>query len=169
MNDVSELLEKEPLLAFSVVTAIQVKALKDFSEEIPFLMEEAMNESGAIDAVLFNEIYTKVWLWVLGAYEVVRTMCQAETCFSSNLLDKLRPQKNKLARLRMPLSKQEYSGKREPSGGTAMFSFVDIFSKDIGFLIRGERFGVRQLLADFEILMDSIQLDDVLARHDSTY
>jgi hypothetical protein len=27
------------------------------------------------------------WLWTLGAYEIVRTMCQAQSCFSERGLD----------------------------------------------------------------------------------
>ncbi|MDL5502258.1 MAG: hypothetical protein QSU88_03485 [Candidatus Methanoperedens sp.] len=48
-----------------------------------------------------------MWFWTLGAYEVIRTMWQAEDCFSENFFKKFSELKNDLAKVRMPSSKME--------------------------------------------------------------
>jgi len=55
-----------------------------------------------------------MWLWILGGYEIVRTMVQAEKCFSPEALNRLRSLKKSLAIARMPASKMEKQGKRVP-------------------------------------------------------
>ena len=54
--------------------------------------------------------YGQFWLWVVGAFEVVRTMAGAKACFSQRVKDELGPLKKTLAFLRMPFAKQEYPG-----------------------------------------------------------
>ncbi len=53
-----------------------------------------------------------MWFWTLGAYEVVRTMCQAKICFSENFYEKILELKNDLAKARMPRAKMEKKGKK---------------------------------------------------------
>lgn len=48
-----------------------------------------------------------MWLWTLGAYEIVRTMCQAPRCFEPALLKTLYSLKADLERVRVPNTKME--------------------------------------------------------------
>ena len=61
--------------------------------------------------------YTLSYLWVLGAYELIRTLAQ---CFSNNgnnmsdnSFELLRELKNDFAKLRVPLAKYELKGRKE--------------------------------------------------------
>ncbi len=161
--------QKEPLLAFSVITRMQVRALRDVSEEVFRLLDEDLKTRGRVEGDGLNRVYTQTWLWVLGAYEVLRTMAQAQGCFSAEVTHRVAEEKKKMARLRMPLSKQEYAGRKAPSGLEGMFSIVDTQLKDVGFVVSGERFSVRETMTRFNELIASITLSDILARHDSTY
>ena len=65
-----------------------------------------------VDGRRVERVESLMWLWILGAYEVVRTMCQAKTCFSSQALDELSRLKKLLSVVRMPAAKMEKPGRR---------------------------------------------------------
>ena len=69
-------------------------------------MDKMLAQEGIVDGD-FNLAYGRIWLWILGAYEVVRTMCQARICFSEEYLAKLTTFKTAMADIRIPFAKQE--------------------------------------------------------------
>ena len=46
-----------------------------------------------------------MWVWILGAYEIIRTMQQAQFCFAARVHLPLKELKSKLATVRMPAAK----------------------------------------------------------------
>jgi len=102
-NVIDRMLDKEPLILFSLYTAGQVRTLQDVGKELLSLLESTIVPK-SIDGASFNRAYGLFWLWVLGAYEVTRTMCQAKACFSRDLSMKLAGLKQRLSILRMPFA-----------------------------------------------------------------
>jgi len=69
-------------------------------------------ESGAafsgscVDGGRVERAESLMWFWLLGAYEVVRTMHQAKACFSERLVRELSGLRKMLAAVRMPAAKR---------------------------------------------------------------
>src|SRR5689334_3335788 len=112
-----------------------------------------------------------MWLWTLGAYEVVRTICQAERCFSARAIAEFRRIKRTLSVVRMPAAKMEKAGRREPVTSNRSPSGWDISNRDllVNDPVEAPDISARQLLAEFERVMSSITKDDVVARHEQAY
>ncbi|MGH8651937.1 MAG: hypothetical protein ACREYE_07015, partial [Gammaproteobacteria bacterium] len=60
----------------------------------------------------YQEYIDFFWFWLLGAYEVTRVMKQMEHCFQPPVRSKIGGLNVQLAKLRMPLAKQEARGKK---------------------------------------------------------
>jgi hypothetical protein len=106
--------EREPLLKFSLYLVGRVNVLLDLSDEIIRNLDQGFADSKCIHSAPIERAESLVWLWILGAYEVVRTMCQARDCFSQRLQDQLFRLKKELAYIRMPAAKMEKAGKKAP-------------------------------------------------------
>ncbi|MCL1636144.1 hypothetical protein M2650_16095 [Luteimonas sp. SX5] len=168
-NAVADMLKKHPLIAFSPLTDFQVTSLLDVAVEVERLLDAAVISDQSVDGVTLNKGYALLWLWVLGAFEVLRTMAQARICFSEDLAERIVIQKRYLSRLRMPLSKQEFQGKAVASGLTGFLSGVDTKSRDVSFDVGGVSYSARTMLHDFRSLISTVSPTDIKARHDSTY
>ncbi|MEZ4864741.1 MAG: hypothetical protein R3C14_25745 [Caldilineaceae bacterium] len=104
---------QNPLAKFSFYLWGRVSVLFDIRIEILQCLDNAFaNDLIAHESLSRAEMLS--WLWILGAYEVVRTMCQADTCFSPEAAAKLSTLKRKLAIVRMPAAKMEKIGKSIP-------------------------------------------------------
>jgi hypothetical protein len=79
---IERFLYEKPLVIFSVYTTIQVDIINGIGNEILSDLDKIACEG----RVSSTRLYGQFWLWVLGAYEVVRTMTNAMTgasnCFS---------------------------------------------------------------------------------------
>jgi len=106
-----------------------------------------------------QRVYDLFWLWVLGAYEVVRTMSQNEECFASPVQEKIVEQKRILATIRMPFAKQELKGSRKPVYSEPSVVAVN---KSIEFLISGKTYNSTTVVESFLSFIDSIKPDDVI-------
>lgn len=71
-----------------------------------------------------------MWLWIIGAYEVVRTMCQARICFSSRAFE-LQRLKRTLSMVRMPAAKMEKAGRDEPVTSNRSPAGLDVANRDL--------------------------------------
>jgi hypothetical protein len=111
-----------------------------------------------------------MWLWTLGAYEVVRIICQAKGCFSEKTLDQLTQLKKTLSSVRMPAAKMEKAGKKVPVSSNRSPSGWDIANRDL-FVNDPESTNVsaRFLLQEFDRVFSSITKDDVLGRHEESF
>jgi len=158
---VENILKAKPLIAFSSYTAIQVDTLNETAQAIASLLDSSF-QHGSIDGVEFHQVYGSFWLWVLGAYEVTRTMCQARKCFSTTAGNRICDLKRRLAKLRMPFAKQEYEGTGEPIRNEASVHGVNTSLKDLSFDVDGNGYSVRATLYEFRDTMAGIGRADVL-------
>lgn len=163
-NDIFAQYHKErPLLEFSVYTNTQIELLNKLESEINSMMAQRR------DAQVINDIYGSFWLWVLGAYEVVRTMSQARSSFTPEVTQRLKDYKRKIAKIRIPFAKQEYHGRNRPIFNEASMSGMNTETGDMFFRIEGVEFSSMSLMKGFHDLMASIRPTDILRRHDESY
>lgn len=165
---IEQMLEAKPLIGFSFYTAAQVDTLAATAQSIRDCLDGAM-QGEAIDGGEFNRAYGLFWMWVLGAYEVTRTMCQARACFRRPVADSICNLKRRLAALRIPFAKQEYAGAKKPIAGEASVYGVSMELKDLSFEVRGTKYTVRAMLDDFQATLAAIKRDDVLHHHGRSY
>jgi hypothetical protein len=165
---VEEIFKANPLLKFSQYTQIQRDILGKVGKEIERILDSCIGNDG-YDAAELHRAYGFFWLWVLGAFEVTRTMASAKKCFKPNVLRSVLDFKEQLVILRAPFSKQELRGRRTPVFGELNIYGIDPERKDFSFEIEGKVIYVREVMAEFEKLMESINIDDVLMSHSSSY
>ena len=170
-----ELLLRHPLVAFSIYTDIQSRTIRELGNEILSCLESGITPSndpskpGTCDGDVLSRGYPKFWLWVLGAYEVVRTMCQAEQCFSTELVTELRQLKRQLATIRMPFAKQELPGQRFPTYYEPSITGIRDSPADLRFQVKGQEISARELISEFERVFGKIRRADVIDEHRSSY
>ena len=83
-----QLVEHDPLVAVSFYLSGRKNVLLGISDEILENLDCAFADA-VIDGGKLDRAESLFWLWTLGAYEVVRTLCQAKNCFSKALFEKL--------------------------------------------------------------------------------
>jgi hypothetical protein len=152
-----------PLWRFSPYLCGRVQVLFDLQQGILHDLDKGF---GSItDMGLLSRAESSLWLWSLAAYEMVRTMCQAKSCFSPQALGILQGLKRELEEVRMPAAKMElakYAGQvtsyRAPVG-------VDVRNKDLLIGDPGASVSGRALLARFCEVVTSLKSEDVLQAH----
>lgn len=165
-----EILAGEPLIAFSFYLSGQNNVLLSVSDEIIENLDKGFtnNHTG-----LIGHASTLMWFWTLGAYEVIRTMCQAKECFSENFYEKISELKKDLEKVRMPSAKMEkkqekkckkmpVSSNRSPDGG-------DIPNKDLLVGDPENPISGRMLLEKYDNVLSSLTIKDIKARHENAY
>jgi len=165
-----EIFERDPLSAFSFYLSGQVNILSAFADEIIENLDIGFS-ARSIDCERVARAESLMWFWILGAYEIVRTMCQAKQCFSTAFMVDLQSLKKMLATVRMPAVKMEKAGKmvavisnRSPSGWDV---------KNCDLLVNDpEEHGnisARTILKEFDHVFCSITREDVLSSHETSY
>ena len=99
-----EVLEREPFMGFSHYLSCRVNVLFSVADEIIENLDAGFSDD-YVDGDRVGRADMLMWLWMLGAYEVVRTMCQAKACFSDRALSELQDLKTSLSVVRMPAAK----------------------------------------------------------------
>jgi hypothetical protein len=175
-SDFGQSLVKRPLVRFSVYTDIQAATIVGLGEQILNEMDNGLirepkgSEPKGVDGTVFNKVNGLFWIWVLGSYEVVRTMTQAKGCFSSNCSQNLQKLKKTLSLLRIPFAKQELPGKKKtPVAAEPSISSVQISPPDLEFKIDETVLSIRAVIQQFRNVFDSITPEDVLADHRTLY
>jgi hypothetical protein len=84
--------------------------LYPFGDEIIENLDRGFSGS-PVDGGSLDRAESLMWLLSLGAYEVMRTMHQAKTCFSERLVQDLSVLKKTLGSVRLPAAKIEKPGK----------------------------------------------------------
>lgn len=163
-----ERLAREPLLAFSFYLSSRVLQLLSIAVEVTDDLDKGFG-TNPIDHARVGRASTMMWLWTLGAYEVVRTMCQAKTCFSSNAMAQLGQLKRHLASARMPDAKMEKPGRRVPVNSNRSPDGWDLEKRDLLVGDPDSPVSARFLLSEFDRVMSAMQKADVLAHHSTTY
>lgn len=166
----TEMIERDPLIAFSWYLAGRKNALLGIGNEVLTNLDEAFSDSG-VDGCRLERAESLLWLWTLGAYEIVRTMDQAKRCFSARVQAQLRALKTELAEARMPAAKMEKRGVRSPVSSDRSPAGLDPSGRDllIGDPTRPTMVSARRLLARFAEVMSAIGASDVVARHEESY
>lgn len=165
-----QIVEREPLIAFSNYLSGRVNVLFDITSEIVENLDIGFSAE-LVHGGKITRAETLMWLWTLGAYEVVRTMCQAKACFSDRILSELISLKKTLATVRMPAAKMEKAGRNEPVTSDRSPSGWDLTSNDliVGDPEESTAIQARALLSEFERIFSSIEPQDILDRHEASY
>lgn len=158
----ANLLAKDPLVRFSVYSQIQAQTLRDVSAEICSLLDSSIREEKFLEGSNLNVIYGRFWMWVLGAYEVTRTMSEYKTCFSSSLTNRVADFKAQISVLRMPFAKLQFKGCDNPIDGEASIYTIDMKAKDFVFQVSDKYYRMRELMNEFNSLVASIKPEDIL-------
>ncbi len=164
-----EILAREPLMAFSFYLSGRNNVLLDIGDEIIELLDEGFT-CKFVNGGRIERAETLMWLWILGAYEVIRTMCQAKACFSKNFYEKIFSLKRDLAKVRMPAAKMEKQGKQEPVNSNRSPAGWDVDNKDL--LINDPEdmvVSTRVLIDRYYSTISSITVKDVLKKHHESY
>ncbi|MBL1435795.1 MAG: hypothetical protein COB08_006300 [Rhodobacteraceae bacterium] len=153
-DSIRKMIDENPLLSFSLYTSAQVQTLRNVGEE---LIGSSENWTDTITDL--QRVYDFFWLWVLGAYEVVRTMSQNKECFSTSVREQIVEQKRALATIRMPFAKQELKGNGKP-----VYSELSVkgINKGMVFVISGETYNSTTVVESFLGFIDGIKTGDVI-------
>jgi hypothetical protein len=166
----AQTVEREPLLAFSHFLSGRVNILCSYADEIIENLDKGF-ASQCVDGGRVERAESLMWLWLLGAYEVVRTMHQAKMCFSERVVQELGGLKKVLARVRMPAAKMEKPGKRAAVTSNRSPAGWDVEKRDLLVNDPEENLDVsaRWILFEFDRVFSSIATSDVLAHHETAY
>ncbi|VVB90472.1 Uncharacterised protein [uncultured archaeon] len=156
------------MIAFSFYLSGRNNVLLSVSDEIIENLDKGFTNN-PIDGGLIGHASTLMWFWTLGAYEVIRTMCQAKKCFSENFYEKISELKNDLAKARMSSSKMEMKGKKIPVGSNRSPDGWDITNKDLLIGDPEDPISGRMLLEKYDNVLSSLTIEDIKARHEHTY
>jgi hypothetical protein len=145
--------QTRPLLSFSLYTDIQADVIRRVGGEI---LDISAQWTEAIDS--HQRAYDLFWLWVLGAYELTRTMDAFNHRFSEAMTSRTKALKSFLGTLRMPFAKQELKGKRK-----VVRNELSIYGYDKGMLfeIEGNIFNSSDVIRQFIAFLDSITFADL--------
>ena len=91
-----------PLVQYSFYANGRVRVLLSLGVEILAELDAAFPDDSGVLFQHLSRAEELSWLWILGAYEVVRTMCQAKACFSERAHRSMKKLKYELSRVRMP-------------------------------------------------------------------
>lgn len=172
---IEKMLDEHPLIAFSFYTEVQAKVVLALGGDALGCLEAAMlsppgeTDGLRLDGQTVNKAYGMFWLWVLGAYEIVRTMCQAKNCFSARTADELSDLKRNLGLLRMPFAKQELPGKNKPVNAEPSIYDIQHSPADFFFEVNGQVISARELISGFDAVISGISRQDVLDGMRSAY
>jgi hypothetical protein len=123
---ISEMLKRAPLMRFSTHSQVQIETVRKLSAELIQNLDQGI-QGHQIDGQTFQRIYGGFWLWVLGAYEVTRTMSEYKNCFSGCLNTAVSTFKRSISILRIPFEKQQFMGRdKRPINGEASVCGFDL-------------------------------------------
>ena len=159
-----EIVERDPLIAFSHYLSGRVSVLCSFAEEIIENLDQGFSGE-CVDGGRIGRADSLMWLWLLGAYEVVRTMHQAKECFSERLVRDVGALKKTLATVRMPAAKMEKPGKKAAVTSNRSPTGWSVENRDL--LVNDPEespdISARWILSEFDRVFSSITRGDVLA------
>jgi hypothetical protein len=164
-----EVVQRDPLAAFSNYLSGRVNVLCSFADEIIENLDTGFSGQ-CVDDGRVTRAESLMWFWLLGAYEVVRTMHQAKECFSDRLVQDLSGLKKTLATVRVPAAKMEKPGRKAAVTSNRSPTGWDAENRDL--LVNDPEEGnisARWVLLEFDRVFSSIERSDVLASHEESY
>jgi len=163
-----------PLAAFSFYLSGRNQVLLSIAEEIGKNLDAADSSAGSFPAGPRTRASDLMWLWTLGAYEVIRTMCQAKECFAARFYTAIADLKIDLERVRIPNTKMErlkydrkdrtipVSSNREPDSW-------DDTSRDLLVGDPAASVSARMLLGKYARVVSSLTLAEVVMSHEDSF
>ncbi|MEQ1845052.1 MAG: hypothetical protein ABL983_05675 [Nitrospira sp.] len=167
---VEQSFERDPISFFSLYLSGRVNVLCAFAEEVIENLDRGFSPR-SIDGGSVERAESLMWLWLLGAYEIVRTMHQAKQCFKGRVVSDIGNLKDLLAEVRMPVAKMEKPGRKVPVTSNRSPSGWDPESRDLLLNDPEESkvISARHVLAEFDRVFCSITKADVLSTHETSY
>jgi hypothetical protein len=147
-----------PLAAFSLYTHVQAQYLLTVGAELSRTFDRFCGE---IDGDKILRAYGQFWLWVLGAYEVVRTLDQNRARLAPAFAKQVTDLKRTLAEIRIPLAKQERRGSGKPIAADLSIVGID---HDLLFQIDGVDISARAEIQRFAAFVSQVRLSDFSGR-----
>lgn len=150
------MLNENPLILFSIYTQTQVKVVVELGKELKLLTRNW--ESGQIKD--FPYAYGRFWLWILGAYEVLRTMDQHTKCFCDCKRVDINLMKKRLNKIRVPFAKQEL-----PGNSKNIYAELSVlsFSNGMVFEIQGVKYTSNEIIEETISLLSSFEKHHILS------
>lgn len=164
-----EFAKHNPLVRFSFYANGRVQVLLKLGVEILGELDAAFASDSSVSFEHLARAEELSWLWVLGAYEVVRTMCQAKPCFSDRANESLLKLKRELGRVRMPAAKMEASGQPVPINSSRSAAGLSASERDLLVGEPSNPKSLRNLVGAFYSVFSKIDGSDILAAHESVY
>jgi hypothetical protein len=167
-----QIVENDPIMAFSHYLSGRIAVLVRNADMILEHLDCGFADAPEfVDGDFVGRAESLMWLWTLGAYEVIRTMCQARTCFSQVAFDELVELKKSLARARMPAAKLEKPGQKMPVTSNRSPAGWDLENRDLLVNDPEDLTGIsaRGLIDEFDRVLASIAAKDILAPHEAAY
>lgn len=155
-------IEENPLAKFSIYTLLQAEELVVLGKSIKSTFDKIILRDNLVD-LTEGDPYGKIWLWVLGTYEVIRTMADAKwkRCWSNQKYEEIVEFKRHLAHLRVPFAKQEHRTGGPLGNENSVFAFESTNASFI-YRVKDRTFNVREEIDRFESLVRGISSNDVL-------
>jgi hypothetical protein len=172
---IEKLLNDNPLIGFSIYTDIQSNTARTLGREILDCLQTGISpepnggDGSRCDGQTVMRAHGLFWLWVLGAYEVVRTMCQAKQCFTPAAAAQIKALERLLWLLRIPFAKQELPGKKAPVHAELSIYGVRHSPPDLLYAVKDQVVSARDLIEQFASVFAGIERSDVLADHRTAY
>ncbi|MEW8071669.1 MAG: hypothetical protein AB2788_21940 [Candidatus Thiodiazotropha endolucinida] len=158
VEEIEKMMRDNPLLSFSIYTSGQANYLIALGIDLIKEMRSWKNEV----IYDFNNTYYRYWLWVLGAYEIIRTMDENNECFVETMQVPIKELKIYLAKIRIPFAKQEIRGKKQRVYGELSVTGID---QDMFFEIEGQRYSATDAITRFKCMIERIQVTDIIKNY----
>lgn len=163
-----------PLARFSQYLSGRTQALVSLSASLSRELDACFSSDAAKKNDTRNRVSTLLWLWVLGAYEVVRTMCQARPCFSPPAFKELTALKGQLEKVRVADAKMEkinYTRREKalPISSDRRGDEWDEAACDVLIGDPSSPTSGRFLLERFPSVVNSISAEEILMSHEASF
>jgi len=155
--------ERDTLYWFSLFTQVQVEALILLKMDIFELLDKSMFIDEGQNTIIisyFNKASGLFWFWVLGAFEITRTMNEGKSCFTSEAHNKISNIKKTLTEIRSPFAKQKLTGGNPIHFENCPYKF-DYITKDYCYLIDNKQIWVKKLISEFDEFISGISPTDI--------
>lgn len=164
-----ECLDREPLLGFSFYLSDRNNAVLSLADEIILNLDKGFSKS-PLTTEPIGRASASMWFWVLGAYEIVRTISQAKDCFSESFVISVNELKKSLATVRMPCAKMEQKNKKKPVNSNRSPDGWDFENKDLLVGDPENPISAKLLLKEYYNVLTSLKTEDIFKKHeDSSY
>ena len=155
-------LQEKPLINFSLYTSLQVDTIVEFGKKITDQFDSTISLPNRVD-MSSPDIYGQVWLWVIGTYEIIRTMAEPnfKNSWNEDTYSRINDYKMKLSGLRVPFAKQQLRRKPDAVQHECSIYSIDFENKSYIYMAEGKTYNIRTMINEFNELIKSITTEDI--------